>query len=223
MQLAEPRDQLSRISARLKQLGGLESPELAWEVFAFSHVGVSAALESAFSQASRFATEKLRTKEYSALVPSQIAVVAESSFVAFFDGESARDRRNPKKAMKVRETLVGELRGIGKARRAQKSVLQSGSPGRDHFRLFFEIVSGGDDPRGPDAFPPLPRLVSRVDQIRGPRNAFAHECVEPSQYEFVAGKGNDRSALASAVAALEVVIADLFDLFAALEAACAGL
>jgi hypothetical protein len=223
VQLTEPRDQLSRVSARLKQLGGLESPELAWEVFAFSHVGVSAALESAFTQASRFATEKLRAKEYSALAAAQLAVVAESSFIAFFDGERVRDRRNPKKALKVREALVTELRGIGEPRSGTKSVLQSGNPGRDHFRLFFEIVSGGEDPRGPDARPPLPRLVNRVDQIRGPRNAFAHECVEPSQYEFVAGKGNDRSALVSAVAALEAVIADLVGLFDALEAACAGL
>ena len=60
MQLTAPRDQLSRISSRLKQIGGLASLDLAWEVFAFSHVGVSAAVEEAFSQASSDAMQKLR-------------------------------------------------------------------------------------------------------------------------------------------------------------------
>jgi hypothetical protein len=214
---------LSRISSRLKQLGGLASLELAWEVFAFSHVGVSAAVEEAFSLASRDAMKKLRSREYSTLSPPQLAAVAESSFIAFYDAERARGRFNPKSAMKMREALVEELRG-SQTRPSRKSVLEgTGVPGREHFHLFFEVVAGGVDPRGASAAAPLARLVGRVNELGGPRNVFAHECVEPSEYQFVAGKGSDWGALASAIRAMETLIADLHQLFDALEVACEAL
>jgi hypothetical protein len=197
--------------------------ELAWEVFAFSHVGVSAAVEEAFSQASRDAMDKLRAREYSTLSPPQLAAVAESSFIAFYDAERARGRFNPKSAMRIRETLVEELRGA-RTRPSRKSVLEgTGIPGRDHFRLFFEVVTGGADPRGSSPAAPLARLVGRVNELGGPRNVFAHECAEPSEYQFVAGKGTDWGALGSAVRAMEALIADLHQLFDALEAACEAL
>ena len=223
MQLTAPRDQLSRISSRLKQLGGLASLELAWEVLAYSYVGVSAAVESAFSQASSDAMRKLRAREFSRLNPTQLAAVAESSFIAFYDAERARRRYDPSRAMAMRELLVSEIRG-SEARSPRKSVLEStGIPGREHFRLFFQVATGGMDPRGANNGAPLARLVGRINEIGGPRNVFAHECAEPSQYEFLAGQGTDWGALASAVSALENVIGDLQELFDALEAACATL
>ena len=222
MQLTAQRDQLSRISSRLKQLGGLASLELAWEVFAFSHVGVSAALESAFREASNDAMDKLRSRRYSELDAVQLAAVAESSFVAFYNAERSRHRFDPKRAVRMREALVRELRGL-ESRPARRSVLEAtGIPGRDHFRLFFEIATGGTDPRS-NPSSPLPRLVGRVNEVRGPRNIFAHECVEPSRHEFASGQGTDWGALASAVHSLETVITDLHQLFDALEAACQSL
>lgn len=221
MQLTAPRDQLSRISSRLKQLGGLASLGLAWEVLAYSYVGVSAAVESAFRQASNDAMCKLREQAFSNLSPTQLAAVAEASFVAFYDAERARGRYDPQRAMAMRELLVMELRG-SEVRSARRSVLEStGIPGRDHFHLFFQIATGGEDPREGNSGAPLPRLVGRLSEIRGPRNVFAHECAEPSQYEFLADQGTDWGALAAAVSALENVIADLYELFDALEAACA--
>jgi hypothetical protein len=223
VQLSAPRDQLSRISSRLKQIGGLASLELAWEIFAFAHVGVSAAIEEAFSQASQDVMEKLRGRPYSSLSAAQLSAVAEASFRAFYDAERTRSRFDPKKAITMRESLVEELRG-SQFRNGGKSVLEAtGIPGRDHFRLFFQVATGGVDPRLSSATAPLERLVGRVNQIGGPRNVFAHECAEPSQYGFIAGGGNDWGALASAINALEVAITDLHELFDALEAACAGL
>ncbi len=223
MQLTGPRDQLSRISSRLKQLGGLASLDLAWEVLAYSYVGVAAALEAAFSQAADDAIQKLRARSFSELNPTQLAAVAESSFVAFYDAERSRRRFDPRKAMAMRELLIQELRGAG-SRSPRSSVLEStGIPGREHFRLFFQVATGGVDPRGPNQNAPLARLVGRLNEVGGPRNVFAHECAEPSQYEFLAGQGTDWGALATAVAALENVIADLHELLDALEAACTNL
>jgi hypothetical protein len=223
MQLSVPRDQLSRISSRLKQLGGLASIELAWEMLAFAHVGVSAALEAAFSEATADSFSRLRARPYATLSSAQVAAIAESSFTAFFDSERARGALKPGKAMEIRETLIEEIRGL-RTRGGTRSVLEAtGVPAREHFRQFFNIVTGGADPRGPDSRAPLERLVGRVNEIAGPRNVFAHECAEPSQYEFVAGSGSDWGALAAGIAALEAVIADFHQLFDALEAACNAL
>jgi hypothetical protein len=218
--LTTPRDQLSRISSRLKQLGGLASLELAWEMLAFSHVGVSAALETAFAQAAANVLVKLRSRPYAALSPSQVAAVAESSFTSFFASERMRGRFRPDRAMDIRVGLVEEIRGL-RIRGGTKSVLEdTGVPDREHFRLFFQIATGGVDPRGPVVGAPLERLVGRVNQIAGPRNTFAHECANPGDYQFVAGSGSDWGALAAAISGLEMVIADLHQLMDALEAAC---
>jgi hypothetical protein len=224
MQLTAPRDQLSRISSRLKQLGGLASLELAWEMLAFAHVGVSAALEAAFSEATNDAFQKLRSRSYTVLSAPQVAAIAESSFIGFFDAERARGTFKPDRALGIREDLVEEIRGLRSRPGGTKSVLEkTGVPDRDHFRLFFKVVTGGSDPRTRNVTAPLERLVGRVNEIAGPRNVFAHECAEPSTHEFVVGSGSDWGALAASIAALDLVIADLHELFDALEAACEAL
>lgn len=220
MQLTAPRDQLSRISSRLMQVGGLSNLDIAWELFAFSHVAVSAAIESAFTQASTEAMNRLRARPMSTLTPTQVAAIAEASFVSFLAAEQARGRFKPRRAIEIRELLVEELRG-NEVRIPRPSVLEkSGVPSRDHFRLFFAITTEGKDPRESTEGAPLERLVGRLNQISGPRHVFAHECAEPSDYAFAAGLESDRDALSSAVSALEEAISDLFLLFDALEAAC---
>lgn len=220
MLLTAPRDQLSRISSRLMQVGGLSNLDVAWELFAFSHVAVSAAIESAFSQAVTEAMNRLRERPTSSLSSTQVAAITEASFVSFLGAEQARGRFKPNRAMAIRALLVDEIRGH-EVRIPRPSVLEkSGIPSRDHFRLFFAITTGGKDPREANDGAPLERLVGRINQVAGPRHVFAHECAEPSQYEFAAGVESDRNALAAAVSALEEAISDLLLLFDALEAAC---
>jgi hypothetical protein len=102
-------------------------------------------------------------------------------------------------------------------------LTMSGVPHREHFRIFFEIATNGSDPRGTGASPPLPRLVGRVDQVRGPRNDFAHECSDPTEHELVVGRTRDIAGLGSEVAKLQTVIADLHVLLDVIELAGANL
>jgi hypothetical protein len=75
----------------------------------------------------------------------------------------------------------------------------------------------------PGASPPLSRLVGRVNQMRGPRNDFAHECSDPTQHELVVGRTRDVAGLSGEVAKLQTVIADLQVLMDVLELACTSL
>jgi len=221
--LEVPRQQLSRASSRLAQTAGLASLDLAAEVVAFSYGSVCAAIQAAHREACGDAVRRLRVPAPNGLSPVQVAVVAESSFAAFSDGERSRGRFSVGQAMHLRRDLVAALTGVLAMPPAPPVLTTSGLPTREHFRFFFAITVDGVDPRGSNASPPLPQLLGRVDQMRGPRNDFAHECVDPTQHELVVGRTQDLAGLSGEVAKLQAAISDLLVLFDVLELACATL
>lgn len=218
--LESSRRQLSRVSSRLTQTAGLTSLDLAAEVVAFAYCSIAAAVEVALQEVTDDVVSQLRTPAPHALSPVQFATVAESTFTAFADGERARGRFAVKRAIELRTELVRAVRATTHPAPAPSVIVRTGVPSREHFRLFFEIATGGADPRGPGASPPLPRLIGRVDQIRGPRNDFAHECADPTEHELVVGRSRDMTGLNGEVTDLQDAIADFEALLTVLELAC---
>jgi hypothetical protein len=221
--LDSPRNQLSRTASRLTQTAGLVSLDLASEVVASAYGAIGAAVEVALREATQELLDQLRGVAPHTLSPPQVAASAESVFTAFMDAERARGRFDVDRALKLRAELVRSVRSSSQPPRAPSVIIASGVPGRDHFRAFFELATGGVDPRGTGATPPLPRLIGRVDQIRGPRNDFAHECADPSKHELVVGQSQDHAGLAGRVAELQTVIVELGELLDVLELACGSL
>lgn len=221
--LASSRQQLSRTSSRLTQTAGLTSLDLGAEVVAFAYGAVGAAVEVALKEAIDDALGQLRGPAPHTLSPVQFAAAAEATFAAFADGERTRGRFAVKRAIELRRDFVRDVRGVAHRPPAPSVVTMSGVPHPEHFSIFFEITTNGTDPRGGGASPPLPRLVGRVNQVRGPRNDFAHECSDPTQHELVVGRTRDLPGLSGEVAKLQTVIADLQVLMDVLELACAHL
>ena len=218
--LEGPRDQLSRAASRLAQTAGLASLELSAGVVAFAYCTVGAAVEVALREATQDCLLQLRNVSPTSLTTTQLAASAESAFVSFIDAERVRGRFDVKRAVELRQQLVQTIRGTSYLAPAPSVITTSGVPSREHFRLFFQLATDGIDPRGPGASPPLPRLIGRIDQIRGPRNDFAHECVDPINHEFVVGNAHTHAGLATRVAELQTVIRELEQLFDVLELAC---
>lgn len=223
--LEGPRDQLARVSSRLAQAGGLSSVALAAEVVAYAYVAVGAALETALKESVEAALETLEGTNASLLSPFQLAAISEPSFMSLFDGERQRSRYDVKRALELRTDLVETLRaGSVRPGESNRSVLiMTGVPSRDHFKAFFAMCTGGGDPREAGASPPLERLVGRVDQVRGPRRDFAHECVDPTDHPMVLGSSLTPSGLAGAVDRLQEVVVELTELLDVLERACTHL
>jgi hypothetical protein len=221
--LDAPRQQLARVSSRLTHASGLSSIELAADLIAFGYVATSAALETALTEAVATATERLQQMNRSSLTPVQLAAVTEAGFIAFRDGERARGRHDVKRAMSLRANLAEELRGERIRGKASSALETTGTPHPEHFRLFLQLTTGGADPRGSDADPPLGRLVARVAQIRGPRGDFAHGCVEAASHPLVVGRGLPEDGLASSVRAMQEALGDLQKLLHVLELCCLAL
>jgi hypothetical protein len=218
-----PRRQLSRISSRLAQTAGLTSLDLAAEVVAFSYGSIAAAVETGLHEATRDVMAQLRTPAPHALSPAQFAAVAESTFAAFSDGERVRGRFEVKRAFALRSEIVRAVRATTHPPPAPSVITTAGVPKREHFQLFFEVATNGVDPRGAGTSPSLGRLIGRVDQIRGSRNDFAHECADPSEHELVVGRTRDMAGLSQEVAKLHDIIDDLQKLLDVLELACGSL
>lgn len=221
--LESSRQQLSRIASRLTQTAGLTSLDLAAEVVAFAYGSMAAAVEVALNEAIEDVLGQLRTPAPHVLSPVQFAAAAESTFAAFADGERKRSRFAVQRAIELRSEVVRTVRGLTHPPAAPSVVAMSGVPHAEHFRVFFEIATNGVDPRGAGASPPLPRLVGRVNQIRGPRNDFAHECSDPTQHELVVGRTRDVAGLSGEVAKLQSVIGELQALLDVVELACTNL
>ena len=221
--LESSREQLSRVSSRLAQTAGLTSLDLAAEVVAFSYGAIGAAVEVALNEAMKDVLPRLRVPAPHALTDEQLAAAAEASFVGFTDGERMRGQYDVKKAVDLRAALIRSLRGHSSLAPTESVVTMSGVPDLAHIWMFFTITTNGDDPRGPLAVPPLSRLVGRVNQIRGPRNDFAHECSDPTEHELVVGRTRDAAGLASEVAKLQAAVADLEELVDVFESACTQL
>lgn len=221
--LESPRQQLSRATSRLTQTAGLTSLELAADVVAFAYGTVAASVQVAIGEVVDDALTQLRVPAPSALTPVQFAVTAESTFAAFSDGERARGRFAMERGIELRRDFTNAVRGSVRPSATPSLLTMSGVPHPAHFRLFFQITTNGDDPRGPGAFPPLERLVGRVGQLRGPRNDFAHECADPTQHQSVVGRSQDLAGLSGKVSELQIVIADLAILMDVLELACSRL
>lgn len=221
--LESSRQQLSRVSSRLAQTAGLTSLELAAEVVAFAYGSVGAAVEVALEEAVEDVLRQLRAPAPHSLTPVQFAAVGESTFNAFADGERARGRYAVERAIELRRDLVRAVRAGSHPPPAPSVLTSSGIPDREHFRLFFQVATNGADPRGLGAYPPLARLVGRVNQIRGPRNDFAHECSDPTEHELVVGRTRDMAGLNGEVAKLQAAIADLQVLLDVIEMACGAL
>lgn len=218
--LESSREQLSRVSSRLAQTAGLTSLDLAAEVVAFSYGAISAAIEVALIEVVEDTLLRLRGHPPQALTPEQLAAVGEASFAAFLDRERARSRFDVKRAFDGRTTLIRSHRSAGHLSAVGSVITLTGVPDREHFHIFFSIATGGRDPRGPLAKPPLNQLVGRVNQIRGPRNDFAHECADPTGHDLVVGRTRDAQGMANEVAKLQAAIGDLLSLLEVLELAC---
>lgn len=219
-----PRDQVARISSRLSQAGGLSSLELAAEVVAYAYVALGAAIESALKESVEEVLRQLQTAAPSSLSSRQLAAVSEARFMAFRDAERQRGRHDLNRALGVRSDLVTALRATVPVGVGGKSILvMTGVPGRDHFEAFLQVATGGVDPRGTGSSPPLGQLIGRVDQIRGPRRDFAHECVDPTSHPLILDSSLDSAELAKAVQRLLDVIPELEELLNVLEQACTNL
>lgn len=221
--LESSRAQLARVTSRLTQTAGVTSLDLAAEVVAFSYGAIGAAIEVALQEAMDDVLPRLRTCAPHRLTPEQLAAAAEGPFVAFWDGERMRGRHAVDRAHEIRTELVRSLRGVQQLPATKSVVTTSGVPDRQHFRIFFAITTGGQDPRGALAAPPLNRLVGRVNQVKGPRNDFAHECVDPTDHDFVVGRTRDAAGLASEVSKLQNATSDLVVLLDVIELACSNL
>ena len=218
--LDSSRQQLSRVSSRLTQTAGLTRLDLAAEVVAFAYGAIGAAIEVALREATEDVLQQLRAPAPHALTPVQFAAVAESTFTAFAAGEKARGRFAVRKAIDLRSAVVQAVRAATHPPPAPSVITMTGVPTPDHFHLFFEIATAGIDPRGIGAQPPLPRLIARINDIRGPRNDFAHDCADPTEHQLVVGRSQDMTGLRQMVAHLRSVIADLETLVDVIELAC---
>lgn len=178
-------------------------------------------MEAALTEALGVVLEVLHTAPRSRMTSAQIAILLEPAFRAYAMGEASRKRRDVSRAHKLRSRLVDDVRG-DEIRAIGPTVLEeTGVPHAEHFRIFFSLTTGGRDPRGSAADPPLPRLVGRLAQLRGPRNDFAHECVAPLRHPIVTG-GGEEPEIHSAIGTLQLIIAELTTLLDVVELACAG-